>query len=196
VTGLWRSSSTRGKGIDPYRTAAIEVTHRLGMTAVCMENFSPEGQPAVDVCRRMVVGCDLLVLLLGHRYGSRPVGHDASYTELEYEWAHAGGHIQVLPFVVDPDFPWPPGDIDRGADEASLNGFIETVKRQNTTRSFGDVNQFRFDLTVALLPFRAEPGRDKRKQAAGSARGPLPAPPLFHPLPRVKCGRPRTASSG
>src|SRR5690349_20275132 len=109
------------------------------MIAVCMEDFSPEGQPPVDLCRKKVAGSDVLVLLVGHRYGSRPANQDVSYTELEYRWAHASRRVQVVPFVVDPGFPWPPRDIDRDGDEKSLTTFIETVKSQNTIRSFGDV---------------------------------------------------------
>jgi tetratricopeptide (TPR) repeat protein len=176
-------SSARGEGLAPYRSAAIEVVRRLGMIAVCMEDFSPEGQPPIALCREKVASSDVLVLLVGHRYGSRPAGRDASYTELEYQWAHASKNIQVVPFVIDPSFPWPPLDIDRDTDEKSLKAFINAVKSQNTTRSFGDVNQFREDLIVALRPFEVGPEQDKPPKPGHSARNPIPEPPAFHPVP-------------
>lgn len=57
------------------------------MTPVHMEEFDPQRPPPEQVCKAEVQGCHVFVLLLAHRYGSRPPDRDLSYTELEYQWA-------------------------------------------------------------------------------------------------------------
>ena len=64
--------SSASGALGPYRQAAVEVCHRLGHQPVFMEDFDPQRPPPEDVCRAKVDGCDALVLLLAHRYGSRP----------------------------------------------------------------------------------------------------------------------------
>lgn len=59
------------------------------------------------------------------------------------------------------------------------SGFIETVKSQNTIRSFGDVNQFREELIVALQPFKIGPEQEKQHSANHSARDPIPLHPII-----------------
>jgi tetratricopeptide (TPR) repeat protein len=182
-------SSAQG-GLAPYRAAAIEVIRRIGMTAVCMEEFSPESPPPVDVCRREVESSDVLLLLLAHRYGSRPAGSAWSYTELEYQWATSGKSIEVVAFVVEPDFSWPPGDIDRGADEAALAAFVEAVKARHSPKPFGDIYKFREDLIIALHrfevapgPFPAEYGTSGRRLDRLAGQYEVPRPPAFHAVP-------------
>ncbi len=115
-------SSTSG-ALLPYRLAAVEVCHRLGLTPVYMEEFDPQRPTPAEVCRRALEGSDVYVLLLAHRYGARPPGQEFSYTELEYQWATSRADMPMLAFVVDPAFPWPPPDIDRGTDADALARF-------------------------------------------------------------------------
>jgi hypothetical protein len=166
--------------LGPYRKAAIDVCHRLGLVPIHMENFDPEQTAPIAVCRREVDRCDGMVLLLAHRYGARPPGEMLSYTELEYEWAVKEARIPLLPFVVDHAFPWPPLDIDRGDDAIALASFVATVKSLHTVKRFNEVIAFREDLLLALRPFVETPN-------SGRARGPgvpnLPVPPIPHAVP-------------
>ena len=52
-----------------------------------MEDFPPESLSPLDVCRRKIDSCHAVILLIAHRYGSRPPGETLGYTELEYEYA-------------------------------------------------------------------------------------------------------------
>ena len=180
-------SSATG-ALAPYRSAAVDVCHRLGFEPVNMEEFPPERPPPVDVCRRAVEACDILVLLLAHRYGSRPEGDERSYTEVEYDVACASG-LALLAFVVDPDQPWPPRDIDRdGAD--ALDRFVARVGKAHTIRRFGAVERFREDLILALRPYERAPVEDGPASDAGLH--PLPSPPELHAVPRYVGGAPFT----
>src|SRR5215469_9144410 len=94
-------SSTSG-GLTTYREAAVDVCHRLGLEPVYMEEFGPQRLPPENVCRNKVESCHIFILLLAHRYGTRPPGRKLSYTELEYRWAMDRPQMPLLPFVVDP----------------------------------------------------------------------------------------------
>ena len=151
-----------------------------------MEEFPPERPPPADVCRREVEACDILVLLLAHRYGSRPEGHERSYTELEYDAACARG-LELLAFVVDPDQPWPPRDIDHD-DADALARLVARVGTAHTIRRFGAVERFREDLMLALRPYENTAVED----GADAGLHPLPSPPELHAVPRYVGGAPFT----
>lgn len=189
MAGAWQSrparvfiSSARG-GLAPYRTAAIEVVRRLGLVAVCMEDFSPERLPPPEVCRREVESSDVLVLLLGRRYGSRPPGSDYSYTELEYRWAVAGDAIEVLPFVIDPSYLLPETDAEEAGGEAALASFADTVKSRHITGSLGDIAKFREELIIALHRFEQAPRPFYGGFYGQRSSHEVPRPPAMHAVP-------------
>jgi tetratricopeptide (TPR) repeat protein len=170
--------SSASGGLTPYREAAVEVCHRLGLQAAHMEEFDPERAPPEEVCRRKVESCDAFVLLLGHRYGSRPPGQRLSYTELEYRWAVNCPGMELLAFVVDPAFAWPPLDIDRGPDAEALAQFTGRVRTDHLVRPLAELAAFREDLMLAL-----------RKPRHGAR---VPAAPIFHAVPPYVGGAPFT----
>jgi len=174
--------SSASGGLAPYRKAAVEVCHKLGLQAVHMDEFDPERAPPEEVCRRKVEGCDVFVLLLAHRYGSRPPDRQLSYTELEYRWAVNCPGMELLAFVVDPAFPWPPLDIDRGPDAEALAQFAVRVRTDHLVRPLGELATFREDLMLAL-----------RKPRRGAR---VPAAPMFHAVPPYVGGAPFTGRIG
>jgi formylglycine-generating enzyme required for sulfatase activity len=95
-----------------HAKAAVAAVRRLEWVAVDHRDWSAVGRPSLDWCREKVRSCQVLVVLVAHRYGwvpSRDEGGDGerSVTWLEVEEARAHG-IEVLPFLVDEDTPWPP----------------------------------------------------------------------------------------
>lgn len=80
---------------------------RLDLTAECaavkdwlidaghepLDSYTPDSQPVLKSCLADIEGCDLYVLVLGHRYGFRPPEENPenlSITQLEFR--HAGTH--------------------------------------------------------------------------------------------------------
>jgi tetratricopeptide (TPR) repeat protein len=143
-------SSPSGDAVSEYRQAAADVCQRAEWQPVFMEDWNPERAVPLDVCLNRIAECDAFVLLLTHRYGSRPPGESKSYTELEYEAAESQEGMEILAFAVDAKLPWPPDQIDRGPDAEALNDFRARVKRNHMVRSLGDVASFREDLILAL----------------------------------------------
>jgi tetratricopeptide (TPR) repeat protein len=166
--------SSASGGLTAYRSAAVDVCHRLGMTPVFMEEFEPQRPPPIDVCRDLVASADLFVLLLAHRYGSRPPGESRSFTEIEYAVAAARDGLTLLPFVIDPDHPWPPRDVDHGPDADALAALVDRVSTAHVVKRFTTVERFREDLLLALRVHAttAEPSVTT-----------TPRPPQFHAVP-------------
>ncbi len=198
-------SSTSG-ALLPYRLAAVEVCHRLGLTPIYMEEFDPQRPTPAEVCRRELESCDIYVLLLAHRYGARLPGQEFSYTELEYQWATSRADMPMLAFVVDPAFPWPPPDIDRGADADALARFTAHVLTNHVKRPLAELATFREDLMLALgheqqkwaarQPPADEPSATEspKKKRSGALRreARIPIAPAFLAVPPYVGGAPFT----
>ena len=194
-------SSTSG-ALDLYRAAAVDACRRHGLTPVHMESFSADPHWPVAVCRREVETCDLLVLLLGERYGDRPPGESRSYTELEYRWA-IERDMPVLAFVADETFPrpLPPRDVleldDYLADVKALALFVAAVMANQTVKPFSgpDPGTFRLDLYQSLEPYRPKPPRRLSHKAITAVSGSpigtgrsLPSPPTLCAMPSSYVG--------
>jgi tetratricopeptide (TPR) repeat protein len=185
--------SSASGALAPYREAAVRVCQRLHLTPVYMEDFTPERLAPLEVCQRKVSESDVFVLLLAHRYGARPAGVPQSYTELEYEWAVARAGMPLLAFVVDPDFPWPPREVDAGADAEALNAFKARVRSRHEGKRLADLASFREDLLIALsrlIPAPAAedapiPTRGRKTQRQGRQPGSQPNDGQPSVLPRA-----------
>lgn len=186
-------SSATG-ALRPYRQTAVDVCHRLGYRPVFMEDFDPQRPPPGHVCRAKLESCDVLVLLLAHRYGSKPPGQDTSFTELEYRWAARRDGMQLLAFVVDSDYPWPLRDVDQGPDAAALARLITEVKTGHLVRPLADMAVFREDLMIALSREQLAVPAAAPAEADADAEEPrqLPRPPAFHAVPAYMGGAPFT----
>jgi hypothetical protein len=100
----WVFISSVRADAEAYRNSARNACLRKKMLPVGMESWSASTHPSIEVCRNNVRQCDLVVLLLLHRYGSVEPQSGKAYTELEYEAARASGK-DILAF----DLTIPPG---------------------------------------------------------------------------------------
>jgi tetratricopeptide (TPR) repeat protein len=188
--------SSASGALMAYRQAAVEVCHRLGHQPVFMEEFDPQRPPPEQVCRAKVEGCDVFVLLLAHRYGSRPPGRDLSYTELEYQWAVEHPDMGLLVFVVDPAFAWPPPDIDRGPDAEALARLVAEVEARHLVKRLAEIMLFREDLIFALSPDQFALPAEPTEEADTREPQPKSRPPAFHAVPSYVGSAPFTGRSG
>ncbi len=107
-------SSTK-TGLGDERRKVIDQIIRLREEPVAMEYFSASVDPPLEECLARLAECDLVVLLLGPRYGSIHPPTGRSYTENEYLQARASGK-GVLVFV------------KQGLDELLQDGSEESTK--------------------------------------------------------------------
>jgi len=104
---LWKvfvSSTSRGLG--GFRAVARDVIDNFRFDGVkcfepvVMERFGAQAAAAREVCEAEVRECDLLVGILGIRYGDHPPDDQTSYTELEFDTA-AKARISPLMFLLN-----------------------------------------------------------------------------------------------
>jgi hypothetical protein len=80
-----------------FREAAIRTLERMG-SVYAMEKFFASEHPPKSVCLAMLGESDVVVLIIGERYGTVDEDTGFSMTELEYRTA-IDAHIPVLPFL-------------------------------------------------------------------------------------------------
>jgi len=86
-----------------YVAAVERAISACGHVIVDMADFPAADQPAAELCRKRVRGCQVYVGVLGTRYGSLVWDMpDVSYTELEFDTATEAG-LPRLVFLLDTD---------------------------------------------------------------------------------------------
>jgi formylglycine-generating enzyme required for sulfatase activity len=105
-------SSTK-EDLELYRTAAKDAAIQAGFQPVMMDYFAAQSeQPPYPACMAKVDPCDVVVVIVAHRYGwvppDQPGQKDRSITWLECDHALKKKHkAEVLVFVVDEKCNWP-----------------------------------------------------------------------------------------
>ena len=108
--------SYTAEDLADHAAVVADVIRRLEWVTVDHRDWGAIGQPSVSECKRRVLSCNVLVVLVAHRYGwipSEREGGDGatSITWLEVNWARAAG-LQVLPYIINPEASWPVGLIE------------------------------------------------------------------------------------
>jgi hypothetical protein len=100
--------SSTSEDLKPYRQAARDAAVSARFHPEMMEYFLASGQhPPLAACMAMVAEADVLVVIVGYRYGWVPDATDPkSITWLECLEAQRQGK-EVLAFLVDKDCDWP-----------------------------------------------------------------------------------------
>lgn len=99
--------SSTFKDLQEHRVAAMKGIIKAGHLPLALENFPPDTKDKATVIQTAIKSCQFYVLILGHCYGSRPIGKDGKqmlkgYVEMELDWAEKAG-LQILAFLIDED---------------------------------------------------------------------------------------------
>lgn len=127
--------------IREYRHSVAAALLRLGYFPESMEGVGASPRKPVAVCIEKVLNCDVLVVMLAHRYGWVPTieeGGDGkkSITWIEVEAALAN-HIPVYAFIVDPKHPWgQPKEQDLIIDTEDVSKHAEIARRAHALKEF------------------------------------------------------------
>ena len=92
--------------LKEHRAHVINSLRNAGFFADPMENWTADSEEPKKFSQDRLDGCDLCVLLVAFRRGFVPEGETRSITQMEYDTAVKDG-IDILPFVLDEDAPWP-----------------------------------------------------------------------------------------
>ena len=119
--------------MEEYRNAASDALTSIEHFPVGMEHFVAATDTPLDVCLANVRRCQLMILLVGMRYGSVDKNTGKSYTELEYEEA-LRNNIPVLSFIIDESkCPVLPMYVDTDEKAAQLKLFKKRLKEKQVS---------------------------------------------------------------
>lgn len=119
--------------LAPYRQAVADAIKQLGMIPTLGEQFAATPETPLEVIKNKVAQSDVLVLILGFRYGSIVSGTNKSWVEWEYESARSLNK-PTLVFAVGKDTPWPVSAID--SDSKRITEFREKLSSTHTVKFF------------------------------------------------------------
>lgn len=141
------------------RELVHEAVLRAEMYPVCMERFTASDMPPVDTCQQRATDADIFVLILAHRYGSIPEGHEYSFTELEYDSARRARRHCLIFVLSETEKVLPNQDFDTGEDrwdkQKHLDRFKAKVRSHHTVRTFKD-DTLPVDVLSALQQWKAD----------------------------------------
>lgn len=142
--------------LSEHRQAVAETIEKMdGFTTIRMESFGARPSPPLEACLNQVRDADVLVVLVGHRYGTIHEPEHKSFTELEYETASELG-IPILAFLRTTQDP---GPLIRESDEFwnKQREFREKVSKEQTADEFGSPYDLSAGVATALANHRASP---------------------------------------
>jgi Domain of unknown function (DUF4062) len=153
---LYISSTFRD--LEEHRAALKSALEKADYDVDCMERYPAFDERPLDRCLADVAACDAYILILAHRYGTRPDCRDGralSITEREYEEAIRRSRT-TLAFCVDDSYPWP-GDRDAAGsdDAASLQRFRFGVQRDHGVNCFTTPHHLSTLVLAALSSHRS-----------------------------------------
>ena len=105
--------SSTSDDLKEHREQAAKAALASGFSPRMMEYFPATGHaPTLPACLEKVAEAEVVVVIVAHRYGWAPddtANPDAkSITWLECDHARRVTGKEVLAFLVDPDYEWPP----------------------------------------------------------------------------------------
>jgi hypothetical protein len=95
--------SSTFKDLEKHRQEAIRGIVNAGHLPIALENYGLQSRDKETVIRQAIRSSHFYVLILGHRYGSRPKEGEKtlpSYVEMELDWAEEA-ELKILVFVLD-----------------------------------------------------------------------------------------------
>jgi len=178
--------SSTARDLAEYREAAYQAIQRMDdWKCKRMEDFGARDWAADDFCRAEVAKCDLLVGIVGHCYGSCPLGCDESFTEREYAAAVAA-NVPRLMFIAPEDFPLPANLIEPDEKREKQRAFRERVSLARIRGSFSSPEDLSGRVVEAIYNWVLEQTARERRPVTPRAEKVVAVrlqPHFAHPYP-------------
>lgn len=135
--------------LKQYRQVALETLAKLGVQGISIDQFAPgiELSKSIDAALN---SADVVVLIIGHRYGAIDSGTGKGWVEREYDHA-LQLNKPILAFVAKEDVPWPPSAID--TDRTNIEKFRASISAHHTVSFFSGPQDFASKLAVSLTHY-------------------------------------------
>lgn len=173
--------STQGDLI-PEREAVLAAVQRLQLQHDSMELFGARDGRPLETCLAEVRRSDVLVVVLGHRYGTFVPGRDISYTEAEYQEGHRLRKPCLVYFRND-DVPVLPRHVERDPNGIrALDRFKSELRDRHTVTSFTASEDLAVGVAVDLGRLVLALAEAEQLEAQGTT---VPPRPLVEQLAEI-----------
>jgi len=132
------------------REQILRAIRKLQLQHDSMEFFGARANQAIETCLEEVRRSDLLVVVVGHRYGSLVPGWDLSFSEAEYGEGHRLGK-PCLVYLRDDEVPVLPKFMERDPDNMRrLERWKTVLRERHTVAQFSDSNDLALQVSADI----------------------------------------------
>lgn len=118
------------------RQAVITAINKLGLQHDSMEFFGARNSIPIETCLSEVRKSDILVVIIGHKYGALVPNKELSFTEVEYDESQRLGKL-CLVYILSDEVRVLPKDIETDEKKRQLlERFKDRLRNSHTTASF------------------------------------------------------------
>ena len=136
--------------LSQEREGVLDAIRRLKLQHDSMEFFGARAEQPIETCLQEVRASDVLVIIVGHRYGSIVPELGISYSEAEYS---EGFRLKkpCLVYMRDENVPILPKHMERDAEKLKLlERWKETLQSRHTVAAFQDGNRLAVQVAADL----------------------------------------------
>lgn len=155
------------------RKAVLDAIRRLQLQHDSMEFFGARANQPIETCLAEVRRSNILVVLVGHRYGTLVPELGVSYSEAEY----AEGHKLKKPCLVyirDDNVPVLPKHMERDSDKFRLlENWKSTLQQRHTVASFQESKDLAVQVAADLSRTISELGEAAQDREVARAESPV-----------------------
>jgi CheY-like chemotaxis protein len=168
------------------RDRVLDAIRRMKLKHDSMEFFGARSPQPIEACLEEVHASDVLVVIVGHEYGSLVPGRQMSFSEAEYE---EGFRLKkpCLVYVRDENVPVMPKHMERDPEKLKLlEAWKATLQARHTVASFEDDQRLAVQVAADLGRVLVETSKKLNKALAetSQAKG-VPEAPLREVLKRL-----------
>lgn len=132
------------------RATVLDAIRKLQHQHDSMEFFGARTSSPIDTCLEEVRQSDVLVVIVGHRYGSFVPGENISFSEAEYAEGYRLGK-PCLVYIRSDDVPILPKYIERDSEKLQLlEQFRGKLKKRHTIANFSDKHNLSLQVAADL----------------------------------------------
>lgn len=170
--------------LEPERDAVLDAIRRVRQRHNAMEFFGARAGQPIEVCLQEVGKSDLLVVIVGLKYGSLPPGMGISYSQAEYE---EGVRLEkpCLVYLRDDRVPILAKYVEQEPDKLRLlDAWKQTLNAKHTVAKFENWPRLAVQVAADIGHFLLERQFGARLTETAEAKG-VPEAPLREVLKRL-----------
>lgn len=132
------------------RERVLDAIRRLQLQHDSMEVFGARANQPIETCLREVGRSNILVVIVGHQYGSLVPGMGVSFSEAEYNEGYALNK-PCLVYMRDENVPILPKHMERDPDKLKqLERWKKTLQKRHTVATFEESNDLAIQVAADI----------------------------------------------